>query len=492
MNDLAQVILPEEQSQQRVEENLPAQRAEMRRVFAAQQQTALKWRHATVAERIERIKRLKESVLAHRQAIYDALYEDLRKSESEVDIAEIMVVVQDANHAIRHLKQWAKPQRVPATKALNGTFSKITYQPKGVCLIIAPWNFPVNLMLGPLISALAAGNTAILKPSEMTPATSNVLEHIIDDVFDEEEVAIFQGAAETSQALLELKFDHCFFTGSPQVGKIVMGACAKNLTSITLELGGKSPAVLDSTVNMKDAAGSIAFGKCSNAGQICIAPDYMLMEKSAQADFVREYEAVVKKRYGEMAELQKASPFYTRIINENHVRRIQGLLDDAVSKGAKIAVGGEVDIEDRYIQPTVLVDVPRGAKILEEEIFGPVLPIVTWEQEQQAIDYINAGEKPLALYVYSKNDKRIQNLLTSTSSGDAAINTCLVQFLNHNVPFGGANNSGIGNSHGVHGFKAFSHERGVVRDRFAMTQLFAAPYTPFVKRLIKFAVRWLT
>lgn len=484
MNDLAQVIT--------AEDSFAMQRAEMRRVFASQQKTAAEWRHSTAADRIERIQRLKESVLAHSSEIYDALYQDLRKPEAESDLAEMMVVVQDCNHAIRELKHWMKPVRVPATKALNGTFSKITYQPKGVCLIIAPWNFPVNLMLGPLVSALAAGNTAILKPSEMTPATSRVIEHIIDDVFDEEEVAVFQGAAETSQALLELKFDHCFFTGSPQVGKIVMAACAKNLTSITLELGGKSPAVLDSSVNMKDAAGSLAFGKCSNAGQICIAPDYMLLEKSAQGDFVRAYDAVLKKRYGETAEQQKASPDFTRIINRDHVVRIQALIEDAVAKGAQVAVGGEVDIDDRYIQPTVLVDVPSDAKILEEEIFGPVLPIVTWEQEQQAIDYINAGEKPLALYVYSKNEARIKNLLTSTSSGDAAINTCLVQFLNHNVPFGGANNSGIGNSHGVHGFKAFSHERGVVRDRFAMTQLFSAPYTPMVKKLIKFAVRWLT
>lgn len=484
MNETAQVIS--------ADNNLAMQAAEMQRVFALQQKTALKWRHSTAQERIERIQRLKDSVQAHEQAIYDALYQDLRKPEAEADLAEMMVVMQDAKHAIAELKHWMKPVRVPATKALRGTFSKITYEPKGVCLIIAPWNFPVNLMLGPLISALAAGNTAILKPSEMTPATSAVIQAIIDDSFNEDEVAVFQGAAETSQALLELKFDHCFFTGSPQVGKIVMGACAKNLTSITLELGGKSPAVLDSTVNMKDAAGSLAFGKCSNAGQICIAPDYMLLEKSAQEDFVREYDAVLKKRYGETAAEQKSSPDYTRIINRNHVQRIQALIDDAVAKGARIAVGGEVDIDDRYIQPTVLVDVPRDARILEEEIFGPVLPIITWENEQEAIDYINAGEKPLALYVYSKNDKRINNVLASTSSGDAAINTCLVQFLNHNVPFGGANNSGIGNSHGIHGFKAFSHERGVVRDRFAMTQLFSAPYTPFVKKLIKFAVRWMT
>jgi aldehyde dehydrogenase (NAD+) len=343
-----------------------------------------------------------------------------------------------------------------------------------------------------LISALAAGNTAMLKPSEMTPATSRVIQEIVEDAFDESEVAVFQGAAETSQALLALKFDHCFFTGSPQVGKIVMSACAQNLTSVTLELGGKSPAVIDSTVNMKDAAGSLAFGKCSNAGQICIAPDYLLIEEAAQAEFLQAFDAVLKTRYGNTAAAQKSSPDYTRIINVNHVKRIQGLIDDAVEKGAEVAIGGEVDVDDRYIQPTVLINVPRNARILEEEIFGPVLPLVTWQDQQEAIDYINAGEKPLALYVYSKNEARIKKVLASTSSGDAAINTCLVQFLNHNVPFGGANNSGIGNSHGIHGFKAFSHERGVVRDRFALTQLFSAPYTPFVKRFVKFAVRWMT
>lgn len=484
MNDLAQVFS--------ADDSYAMTRAEMRRVLAAQQKTALQWRHSTAAERIERIQRLKESVLAHRQAIYDALYTDLRKPEAEADLAEMMVVVQDANAAVKELKKWMKPVKVPATKALGGTFSHIKYEPKGVCLIIAPWNFPVNLMLGPLISALAAGNTAILKPSEMTPATSKVIEDIIDDVFDEEEVAVFQGAVETSTALLEMKFDHCFFTGSPQVGKVVMAACAKKLTSVTLELGGKSPTVLDASVNMKDAAGSIAFGKCSNAGQICIAPDYLLVEAKAEASFVTEFEAVLKKRYGVTAEAQQASPDYTRIINETHTKRLKGLIDDAVEKGATIAIGGHVDIADRYVQPTVLTNVPENARVLHEEIFGPVLPIKTWETRQDAIDHINAGEKPLALYVYSKNEEQIQTVVNSTSSGDVGINTCLAQFLNHNLPFGGANNSGIGKAHGPHGFKAFSHERGVIRDRFALTQLFAAPYTPFVSKLIKFAVRWLS
>lgn len=484
MNDMAPVLS--------VVDEADTQRAAMQRVFNAQKLTALKWRHSTAAERIDRIQRLKDAVLHYRQEIYDALYADLRKPEAETDLAELMVVVQDANAAIKELKKWMKPVKVPATKALGGTFSHIKYEPKGVCLIIAPWNFPLNLMFGPLISALAAGNTAMLKPSEMTPATSAITDRIIQDVFKEDEVAVFQGAVETSSALLELKFDHCFFTGSPQVGKIVMAACAKHLTSVTLELGGKSPTVLDSSVKMKDAAGSIAFGKCSNSGQICIAPDYLLVEAKAEADFIREFDAVLKKRYGATAAEQQASPHFTRIINETHAKRLKGLLDDAVEKGAIVAIGGNVDIADRYIQPTVLTNVPKDARILHEEIFGPILPVVTWEKPEQAVDHINAAEKPLALYVYSKNEQQIDLVVNSTSSGDVGINTCLAQFLNHNLPFGGANNSGIGKAHGPHGFKAFSHERGVIRDRFALTQLFAAPYTPFVSKLIKFAVRWLS
>lgn len=484
MNDLAQVVS--------ADDNASLQKMDIQRVFALQQETALQWRHSTAAERIARIKKLKEAVLEHRQDIYDALMSDLRKPEAEADLAEIMVVVSDANAAIKHLKKWMKDVKVPGTKALRGTFSHIKYEPKGVCLIIAPWNFPVNLLLGPLISALAAGNTAMLKPSELTPATSQVMQDILGRIFSEDEVAVFQGAVETSSALLELKFDHCFFTGSPQVGKIVMAACAKNLTSVTLELGGKSPTVLDASVNMKDAAGSIAMGKCSNAGQICIAPDYLLVESSAQESFIAEFDAVLKKRLGQTVEAQQATPDFTRIINKAHTQRIKGLIDDAVERGAKIAIGGHVDVEDQFVQPTVLIDVPEGARILEEEIFGPVMPIIKWDNPQQALNHINAGEKPLALYVYSKDEQQINRMLQGTSSGDVGINTCLAQFLNHNLPFGGANNSGIGKAHGPHGFKAFSHERGVIRDRFALTQMFAAPYTPFTAKLLKFAVRWLS
>lgn len=465
--------------------------ADMRRVFALQQVKALALRTSTSAERIAKIEQLCAAVLKRRDEIYAAMRADFNKPEAEVDLGEIMVVKQEAKDAIRHLKSWMKPQRVSANKMLLGTFNHVRYEPKGVCLIIAPWNFPVNLLIGPLISCLAAGNTAMLKPSEMTPATSRLMQEIIEGLFDESEVAVFQGAAETSQALLELKFDHCFFTGSPAVGKIVMAACAKHLTSVTLELGGKSPVVVEQSANLKDAAGSLAFGKCNNAGQACIAPDYALVEQAVRDEFVRELVKVIEQRYGDTLAKQQQTPDLARIINQRHTQRIADLIDDAVNKGATLAYGGDVDVDACWIQPCILLDVPPDADIMEEEVFGPVLPVQSWTTLSAAVGEINRREKPLALYVYSKDKDVIDQVINNTSSGDAAINTCMVHFLNGNLPFGGANNSGIGKAHGFHGFKSFSHERSVVRDRFAATQLTAAPYNRFTRWFIKFVIRWM-
>ncbi len=471
---------------------IPSDSLRMRSVHAQQRERALELRQSTAAQRIEAITRLRDAILARREDIYQAMAADFRKPEAEVDLGEVMVVVQEANSAIRHLKRWMKPRRVAPTAALLGTQNSVRYEPKGVCLIIAPWNFPVNLLIGPLISCLAAGNTAMLKPSEMTPATSSLMQEILEELFDERDVAVFQGGAEVSQSLLELKFDHCFFTGSPAVGKLVMAACAKHLCSVTLELGGKSPVVIDASAKLKDAAGSLAFGKCNNAGQACIAPDYALVESSARNTFVGELISVLEARYGNTLEQQKQTPDLARIVNQRHTQRIKALIDDALSRGAGLAYGGDVDVAQCWVQPTVLVDVPDDALILQEEIFGPVFPVRGWQQLDQAVAWINAGEKPLALYVYSQDEAVIRQVVEQTSSGDAAINTCMVHFLNHNLPFGGANNSGIGKAHGEHGFKAFSHERSLVRDRFAMSQLTSPPYDTLTMRIIKLVVRFFS
>lgn len=460
-------------------------------VFASQQARAVQLRQSTAAERIAKITRLRDAVLARQDDIYAAMRADFNKPEAEVDLGEIMIVKQEANHAIKQLKQWMKPKKVKPTAALLGTSSYIKYEPRGVCLIISPWNFPLMLLFGPLISAIAAGNTAILKPSEMTPQVSQLQKEIIESIFTEDEIAIFLGDAKVSTALLALPFDHCFFTGSPAVGKIVMTACAKHLTSVTLELGGKSPTIVDQSADILKTAGSLIFGKCGNMGQACTAPDYALVEAGTQDALVAALQNVIERRYGNTAEAQKNNADLARIINIRHAERIAHLVQDALDKGATLAYGGDIDIEGRWIQPTVLTDVPDDADIMHEEIFGPVLAIKTWQNLDEAIQLINSKPKPLALYVYSSQQSVIDKVLNETSSGDAGINACMMHFLNHNLPFGGVNNSGIGNAHGHHGFLAFSHERSVIRDKFAATAKTMPPYNEKTRKFIQFILKWM-
>lgn len=460
-------------------------------IFAQQQQKALELRYTTAEERITKIEKLRDAVLARQDDVYAAMRSDFNKPEAEVDLGEIMVIKQEANHAISHLKKWMKPKKVGAPLALFGTSSYIKYEPRGVCLIISPWNFPLMLLFGPLISAIAAGNTAILKPSEMTPAVSELQRQIIADVFTPDEVAIFLGDAEVSTALLAMPFDHCFFTGSPNVGKIVMAACAKNLTSVTLELGGKSPCVIDHTADLEKTAGSLIFGKCANNGQACTAPDYALVAEGQQDQLLQALTHTLHERYGNSMEAQRSSPDLARVINERHAERIARLIKDAVDKGATLAYGGTIDVAERWIQPTILTNVPDDADIMHEEIFGPVLPMQTWQKLDNAIELINSKPKPLALYVYSQDNDTVDKVLSRTSSGDAGINACMMHFLNHNLPFGGVNNSGMGSAHGHHGFMAFSHERGVLRDRFAATAKTMPPYNEKTRKFIQFILKWM-
>lgn len=464
---------------------------EIQRIFSAQQRKAVELRQSSAEQRIEKIKKLRDAVLAHQDDIYSAMRSDFNKPEAEVDLGEIMLVKQDANYAIKQLKKWMKPKKVKATPALFGTSSYIKYEPRGVCLIISPWNFPLMLLFGPLISAIAAGNTAMLKPSEMTPAVSALQRKIIQSVFPEDEVAIFLGDADVSQRLLELPFDHCFFTGSPAVGKIVMSACAKHLTSVTLELGGKSPAVIDSTANLGKTAGSLIFGKCGNNGQACTAPDYALVEAETEAALVQELIGVIESRYGDTLEKQRATPDLARVINQRHAQRLHNLIQDALDNGATLAYGGDRDVENCWIQPTILTNVPDDAKIMHEEIFGPILAVKTWTILDDAIAFINSKPKPLALYVYSKQQNVIDKVLGETTSGDAGINACMMHFINHHLPFGGVNNSGIGNAHGHHGFLTFSHERSVLRDKFAATANTMPPYDAKTRKFIRFVMKWL-
>ncbi len=462
------------------------------RVFAAQRARALDLRRSSAGGRIARLRRLLATVDAHRPEIAGALAADLRKPLAEVDLTEIIPITAEIRHAIRHLRHWMRPRRVRPTLAMLGTSSRILYEPRGVTLIIVPWNYPFNLAFGPLCSAVAAGNTAIIKPSELTPACSRVTRQIVEEAFDEADAAVFEGDASVAIALQERPFDHVFFTGSPAVGRQVMAAAAKHLTSITLELGGKSPTIVDASADLRKAARNIMWSKFANNGQTCIAPDYVLVQRQVRDRFVAESIAAIERSYGRTPAEQRSTPDYCRIVTARHYDRIELLRDEALATGAAIAYGGARDAGERFIGPTLLVDVPAASRIMTEEIFGPILPILTFDDMGEAIAIVNGKPKPLALYVYSRDRATIDRVLAETTAGDTCVNHGLIQFLHLNLPFGGVNNSGIGKSHGMHGFRAFSHERSVLRDRFSVIHWLYPPYTDRVRALIALTRRWLT
>ncbi len=462
-------------------------------VFDSQAATALRLRSSTAAQRVEKLRRLRDAVLARTEDIYSAAYADFRKPQGEVDLAEILPVCAEANDAIAHLKKWMKPTRVWPTLLTMGTRSHVQYMPRGRCLIISPWNYPVNLTFGPLVSAIAAGNTAIIKPSEMTPHLSGVMTRIVRETFDASEVAIFEGEADVAQTLLDLPFDHIFFTGSPAIGKRVMAAAAQHLASVTLELGGKSPTIVDAGANIALAAQNVMWAKFANAGQTCIAPDYVYVHESVKDEWVANCKAIIEKAYGKSFDEQQLSPHLAHIVNDRHTARLKGLLDDASARGARVLFGGGVSEPACFVAPTLLDSVPADARIMEEEIFGPLLPVIPFSDLDSVVANINAAPKPLALYIYSGDDEHIQRVLKQTASGGACVNHSLVHFLHGRLPFGGVNNSGLGNAHGHYGFKAFSHEKAVVRSQFSLaaTLFSAGEVPPYVRKFMKSAFKWI-
>jgi aldehyde dehydrogenase (NAD+) len=460
--------------------------AQIRAVFESQLATSLRWRESNAAERLTRIKRLRDAVLAQRENFYAAFAADYRKGPAEVEASEMLPVMEEIRHVLGRLKRWMKPLKLWPTTTMLGTKARVQYQPRGRVLIVAPWNYPLSLCFGPLVSALAAGNTVIIKPSEMTPEVSKVMATIIRDVFPSNEVALFEGSLPTSQVLLELPFDHIFFTGSPAVGKQVMAAAAKHLTSVTLELGGKSPTIVDASANLTLAAETLMWGKFINNGQTCVAPDHVFVHESVKPAFIAACKKVLDARYGVGSEAQQQSPDLARIINPRHTARVAGLLHDAIVRGAQVHAGGTVDAAQCYIAPTLLDNIPDDATIMQEEIFGPLLPIIGYTDLDSIINRINAGPKPLALYVWSRTETNIQRVMMRTSSGGACINHCVAHFAHGNLPFGGVNNSGTGNAHGIFGFKAFSHERGVLRSSpLMLIKLFFPPYNKLRLTIIR-------
>jgi len=464
--------------------------ATIRSLFDAQAATSLALRSSTTSQRRDKLRRLSRAVLTRRERWYAAFHADLGKPRVEVELTELLPVLDEASHAIGHLKRWMRLHRVGPTLTTLGASARVQYQPRGRCLIIGPWNYPLNTVLGPLVSAVAAGNTAIIKPSEFTPHVNAMIAEVIAEIFDPFEVALVHGAVKTSEHLLALPFDHIFFTGSPAVGKIVMAAAARHLTSVTLELGGKSPAIVDASADVDAAVRMLAWGKLTNAGQTCVAPDHIYVHRSVEARFVECWRRVMAERYGKDALAVERSPHLARMVTARHAERVAGLIDDAVARGATRLDGGKHDAGARYVAPTLLGRIPDDARIESEEIFGPVMPLRAFDSLEEVVTRINAAPKPLALYVFARDRSRIAQVLTQTSSGSIGVNLCVQQYAHAKLPFGGVNHSGLGNAHGWHGFRAFSHERACLSNGpFNGLRLFFPPYTPHKLRLAQMLVR---
>lgn len=443
----------------------------------------------TARERVDRLQALRRALLRYQPALREAMQADFGKPEVETDLTEILQVTSEIGYVSRRLRSWMAPRRVATPFTLIGHRSEVMIQPKGVVLILSPWNFPVNLTFMPLVSALAAGNAVVLKPSEFTPATAGVMTRIVSEIFPPDEVVLVQGGAEVAQALLELPFHHIFFTGSSTVGMEVMARAARHLTSVTLEMGGKSPAIVTEDTDMRKAAGRIIWSKNLNGGQICVSPDYVLVPRQRCEEFVREAVAAIHRYYGSDP-LQ--SPDLARLIHDRHFRRMQDWVDSAVAQGARLHEGGQGDPATRAFPPTLLTGVPEGHPLLEEEIFGPILPVVAYDTLEEALAFVHARPRPLAMYVFASSRKARQRILAETRAGGTAVNTALVQFYHNGLPFGGDQHSGFGKTHGHYGFLAFSNERSVIREIIPWTavDLVLPPYGRLVRWLARLFIRW--
>lgn len=449
-------------------------------------------RHSSAKERIQKLKKLKRWVMSNQDRIRKACWEDFRKSATETDISEVLPVTTEIKDAIAHLRTWMRPTRVATPLPFFGTSGKVQYEPKGIVLIISPWNFPFMLAVGPLVSAIAAGCAVMLKPSEMTPATSELLVQLAKELFDPKEFSVHPGDHTIASSLLQLPFNHIFFTGSPQVGKIVMRAAAENLTSVTLELGGVNPTIVDETASLKQAARRIVWSKMFNTGQVCVAPNNIYVHQSVQQAFVGHLKTAIEELFGQYPGLAQ-NPDFSRIVNQRHFDRVKHLLDDAVSKGAKLEFGGKSDPETCYIEPAILTQVPSDALAWNDEIFAPLISVVGYQNLEKVVAEINTRPDALALYIFSKREKNIRYILDHTQSGTVGVNEVVAQFLHPYLPFGGHNHSGIGKAHGYHGFLAFSTERAVLRKSFPISSppFLFPPYNGFRKWLVQFLIKYL-
>lgn len=449
--------------------------ARLRETYATGRTRSLEWRLAQLGG-LERMFRERED------EIIAAVQTDLGKPMYEAWLGEIGASMTEVAHAKKHLASWMKPQRAGVPAFLLPARAELVPEPLGVVLVIAPWNYPVYLSITPLLAALAAGNCVVVKPSEVASASSAMLARLLPEYLDADAVAVVEGGVAETTDLLEQRWDHILYTGGPAVGRIVAEAAARHLTPVTLELGGKSPTIVHRDANLKQAARRVAFAKFGNAGQTCIATDHVFVHRDVEEEFASLVAAEVKARYG--TDPRKSKDF-GRIINEGHAQRLRSLLDGGGYE--RVQFGGDVDVDGKYVAPTLLRGVQPGSPVMSEEIFGPILPLVAYDELDEPISAINAGEKPLALYVFSRSDEVVDRVLAETSSGGACVNEVMMHVFVSELPFGGVGESGCGAYHGKTGFDTFSHRKSVVRRPGWLPELPAsrAPYRPWKLALMR-------
>jgi len=453
--------------------------------FHALRLQSIRQRGDTLQERLQRLRLLHRAVQKTEAELIEAMQADFQKPATEVVLTELVPFYTEIKHQQRHLKKWMRPRRVASSLTTLAGRSTIQSEPRGTCLILAPWNYPFNLSVIPLATALAAGNTVMLKPSELAPHTSSVIARMVASSLPAEIATVVEGDADTARALLNLPFDHIFFTGSTRVGKLVMEAASRHLSSVTLELGGKSPVFVDESANLPDTARKLVWGKWLNAGQTCIAPDYVLINKRMMPALLEE----LRRALDEFTSDSEPTAHYCAMVSDVHARRMEQLVESAEEAGAKVEWGGKREADTRRMPPTVLTQVHRGMAVMQEEIFGPILPLVGVEHMEEAIEFINADAKPLALYVFSRNPHKTEEILRRTSAGNCCVNDVIVQISNPNLPFGGVNHSGMGQYHGEAGFHTFTHQKSVYRQPLWLNanRFLYPPYTDQKSRL----ARWL-
>jgi aldehyde dehydrogenase (NAD+) len=449
--------------------------ASIQSLFEAQKQNRWPQAQTSASERIGRLQRLKRCIQENEAEIKKALWADFKKPEAEVEVSEIFIVVAELNLLLKNLKSWMKPRRYLTPLPLIGSLSQIQMEARGQVLVIAPWNYPFMLAMVPLISAIAAGNVVMLKPSERSPATSALMKKMIEATFPPNEVAVILGGVEQSQALLKLPFDHFFFTGSTHVGQIVARAAAEHLATTTLELGGKSPAIVLEDANISDTVQKIAWGKCVNGGQSCVAPDYVLVPNSLKNEFTEKLKSILS----EIPQQQDIA----RMIDRPAFDRLQNLFNESQARNERVIVGGKLDAHDLFISPTA-VETGFDSPLMREELFGPILPVIGYDDLDKTLEYIRSQPKPLALYCFGQRGS--DKVLRQTTAGGTVLNHTMIHFGNHSVPLGGVGASGQGNYHGYAGFRALSHERSVMRQGpFTVTKFLFPPYD---RPVVKFAL----